>query len=119
MSAEPVSYTPRKGTAMSDDTYNGWTNRETWALMLWIDNDEGLQSMAHEVIRNNADQDAGTREEAFRYWVESILTRSGYEAEFGEPWPGNLADVAEDVGSLWRINWHEAIKSIRTDLASE
>lgn len=103
---------------MTDDTYNGWTNRETWALMLWIDNDEGLQSWARDIVRDNTQHGAGALEEAFREWVESILTRSGYENTFGEPWPGNLADVAEDVGSLWRVNWHEAIESIRTDLAS-
>lgn len=105
--------------ATEAELYNGWTNRETWALMLWINNDEGLQNWAHDVIRDAEQLDAGTREANFRHWVESILTRSGYEAEFGEPWPANLADVAEDVGSLWRINWHEAIESIRTDLADE
>lgn len=35
---------------MSDTTYNGWTNYETWNVALWIDNDEGLNSMAQDCV---------------------------------------------------------------------
>jgi len=24
-----------------NETYNGWTNYQTWAVKLWMDNDEG------------------------------------------------------------------------------
>jgi hypothetical protein len=27
---------------MKDNTYNGWTNYETWNVALWMQNDEGL-----------------------------------------------------------------------------
>jgi hypothetical protein len=27
----------------ADDTYNGWTNYETWAVNLWIDNEQATQ----------------------------------------------------------------------------
>ena len=27
---------------MADERYNGWTNYETWAVVLWINNDEAM-----------------------------------------------------------------------------
>ena len=34
-------------TQLTDTTYNGWTNYETWNVALWLGNDEGLYHMAH------------------------------------------------------------------------
>jgi hypothetical protein len=31
---------------IEDQTYNGWSNYETWNVALWIQNDEGLYEFA-------------------------------------------------------------------------
>ena len=35
-------------TCLTDTTYNGWTNYETWNVVLWIQNDEGIQDAIAE-----------------------------------------------------------------------
>ena len=47
-----------------EKTYNGWKNYETWNIMLWVNNDEGISTMVehnlfcwmrHEVENDNLD----------------------------------------------------------------
>jgi len=33
-------------------TYNGWKNRETWNVALWLGNDEGLYILAKEYVEH-------------------------------------------------------------------
>ena len=103
------------------EEYSGWTNRETWALMLWINNDEGLQGS----LRENIAEYVGVFNEgaltyqvsgAIERWTESLFTRSGYCAEFGDVWPDTLSDIAEDIGSLYRINYLECAESMLSDM---
>ena len=43
-----TSMTTTFQTNLTDTTYNGWTNYETWNVALWIGNDAGLYHLARE-----------------------------------------------------------------------
>ena len=35
-------------TCLTDQTYNCWTNYETWNVVLWIENDEDLYNLVNQ-----------------------------------------------------------------------
>lgn len=113
----------------NDETYNGWTNRETWAFMLYVNNDEGLSMSARECVATAAagaewapympdDEELETAfvrtamADALKDWAEMHFTRDGYTDDTGGSWPDDLADMARDIGSLWRINWSECVEAL-------
>lgn len=67
---------------MTDDTYNGWTNRETWALALHVDNEEWLYTESREAVRR------GMRENWHNVWSD------GEPRDLTQP-------VAEEIKDWW------------------
>jgi hypothetical protein len=81
----------------ADQTYQGWTNRETWAAHLWITNHpefyrEFRGSSAVDLAKDfdrmqlNARVDLG----------DSLRTQ-----------------MLLEIGSLWRVNWQEIADALK------
>ena len=83
---------------MSDQTYNGWKNYETWAVGMWLDGNydgEGTYLEALRITREYAPEGA--------YAVANAL-----EEFFTEQLP-ELDGIVSDLlnGAISEIDWHE------------
>ena len=76
------------GGKPQDDSYNGWTNYETWNVALWIENDAGLYSMAKEYKR-----------QGYKVFTEALKELGG---EISLQTPDGVAwnDSGLDIGAL-------------------
>jgi hypothetical protein len=86
--------------------YNGWTNRETWATALHIDNDEGLLApilevaQLHDNLYDLADE--------IRDFIEEVLDFDNVSTN------RNAFSMLTDIGSLYRVNWKEIAENYFT-----
>jgi hypothetical protein len=106
----------------TDETYNGWANRETWAAALWINNDQGLQSYVLESISEQIDG-CGSDDPSDRATYAGEIVRNLFDE-----WAAQLTDEPDtmtrdmrmmllDIGSAYRIDFDELGATFLTTLA--
>lgn len=90
---------------MTDETYNGWTNRETWAVSLYVENDHSMYADRQQLLSEwTEDTDVAT---AAREWFEGVIDSWDEIAEDSPEGTRFLLNMLRDIGSLWRVNWQE------------
>jgi len=84
-------------------TYNGWTNYETWATKLWMDNDQGAQEYWQEQAEHYRDEP----------WKFAKAIKAEHEEQAPE-----IHGVFSDLlgAALGAVNWDEIAQSLIADL---
>ena len=99
------------------DTYNGWTNYETWVVKVWIDNDEFSQERwtesAREFVRDALENDDAetARETAVSNLADAL---EGEHDEFAPEVSGVFSDLL--THALGRVEWREIARSMVDDV---
>ena len=89
---------------MTDTTHNGYTNYETWATALWLDNDQGYHQRVRGIVSGAR---FGLSEfSSIRRFVEEELEDFVQSMLLTEDTPANLASDLL-AHSLGRVNWRE------------
>ena len=58
--------------------YNGWTNKPTWAVALWIDNDRGLQQATSEAASDYVRSDEESAKHDLSDWLKDYIENDIY-----------------------------------------
>lgn len=103
---------------METQEYNGWANRETWATMLHIDNDQYLYETAKDyavtALEEYKEQARYELAQTLQNWIEEdLLTRENIAGNEG------LWLMLSDIGSLYRVNWREIADSLISNVKEE
>lgn len=106
-----------------DKTYNGWTNYETWAVKVWMDNESGSQEffrdMAREVKESTGDKTPNPYMNAQDNARASLADRlKEHHDEAAEEWMGDQASVFADLlnAALSEVNWCEIAEHLLDNL---
>ena len=83
-----------------NQTYNGWSNRETWLASTWLNSDSWGHSIIVTLNRCYANADSYDKAE----WLE-LAVRESYEDEL------QRSDLCTDLlnTAVNRINWYEIV----------
>ena len=85
-----------------DKTYNGWANYPTWAVHLWLTNDEELYHQSIDLVGESGGPDLRiTIADAFKAWVRDDLT-----PDLGASFSADLLGYALD-----QVDWLEIADS--------
>ena len=106
------------GTEEKAATYNGWSNYETWAVSLWLENEESNYSYWREQARNHRDQAPESPEVRDGTWTADKATvihlAEQLKGEVTNDSPLQEPSLYADLltATLAEVNWGEIAETL-------
>lgn len=91
---------------MVDEKYNGWTNWDTWATGLWLDNEQNLYNKKVAILKAGDKYASKGRYDKNR--LKAALIRVYKEA-------ANAGRKSGDEINNKKVNWDELVESAVSD----
>lgn len=91
---------------MTDKTYNGWTNYETWLTNLWIQNDQHLYAALHDEVTSA--ENLYDAKQALQAWLDNE-----YDLFVEERGHGLFQDLLN--AALSNVDWYDIAKNWRNE----
>jgi hypothetical protein len=98
----------RKETAMADTGYNGWTNRATWNLVLWLTQDfeEDIRDWIKDTHMVKTAKD-------LREQIEATIHDSDLKCWYLDSPDGNIAHyLTPDAERFDDVDWDEVFEHL-------
>ena len=92
---------------LATETYLGWANYETWNAALWIQNDQGLNTLAYE---------SGSYENFLSVLEELNIVATPDGVRYADP-EVNVTEINEEVFDFWYLRrWQLKLVTLRLPL---
>jgi hypothetical protein len=89
--------------------YNGWTNYETWAVALWLDNDERTYHEIRDLVEEHKDKELFVLADVLRDYVLDLEDIYAVRSK---------TSLASDLlgAALEEVDWYEIAENYREDV---
>jgi hypothetical protein len=89
----------------NNQTYNGWPNRPTWLVSLWLNNDQDAYNHMHSILNTNDTTEF--KAQTIKEFIHDCINDMEFDnAQFTD---GLISDLIND--SLDDVYWYEIVKS--------
>ena len=96
-------------------TYNGWTNYETWNVALWLGNDEGTYNLVREMAQEARESDRATT--GYMGATPALVLADALEDMVKTMAPDLGASMFADLlgAALSDVRWYEIAENILSE----
>ena len=99
---------------MTGAKYNGFTNYETWAVNLWLQNEESSYNEFRELAEKFEPDQMYELGQAIKKKVEDATEDIiAYAEDHAQPYPGIIADIFR--ANLKTVDWEEIAQAFREE----